>query len=218
MTRNAGRARPVSPDVNIEIFSDVVCPWCYLGRSRFRAAAGAFDGDVEVVWRPYQLDPGATGGGLTSELMAERFGGADKVAAMHEKMRGLMAEENLPYDPDRAIAVNTRDAHRVIAMAGEAGVQDAVVERLFRAYHAEGRDLNDHAVLAELAGEAGLDGVAGRLASGDADAEVTAQLDRARTAGVSGVPFFIFEDKWAVSGAQPTEFFAGALNEVAEQI
>ena len=188
------------------------------GRSRFAAAAGAFDGDVEVAWRPYQLDPGATGGGLTSEVLAERFGGADKVAEMHEKMRGLMAEENLPYEPERAIAVNTRDAHRVIAMAGEAGVQDAVVERLFRAHHAEGRDLNDHAVLAELAGEAGLDGVAGRLAAGDGEAEVTAQLDRARTAGVSGVPFFVFENKWAVSGAQSTEFFAGALHEVAEQI
>jgi predicted DsbA family dithiol-disulfide isomerase len=203
--------------VNIEIFSDVVCPWCYLGRARFRAAAEAFGGDATVTWRPYQLDPGASGGGLTSEILADRFGGAAKVAEMHEQMRGLMAAENLPYEPDRAISANTRDAHRVIALAGAAGVQDAVVDRLFRAYHAEGRDLNDHGTLAELAAEAGLDGVAEMLAAGDGDAEVTEQLERARAVGVTGVPFYVFEDQWAVSGAQSAEFFEGALREVAAQ-
>jgi predicted DsbA family dithiol-disulfide isomerase len=203
--------------VNIEIFSDVVCPWCYLGRARFRAAAESFGGDATVTWRPFQLDPGAIGGGLTSERLADRFGGAAKVAEMHEQMRGLMAAENLPYEPDKAISANTRDAHRVIALAGAAGVQDAVVDRLFRAYHAEGRDLNDHGTLAELAAEAGLDGVAEMLAAGDGDAEVTEQLERARAVGVTGVPFYVFEDQWAVSGAQSAEFFESALREVAAQ-
>ncbi len=204
--------------MNIEIFSDVVCSWCYLGRSRFGSAAEAYDGDLDVTWRPYQLDPGAVGGGMTSEILAERFGGAAKVAEMHARMRELMAAENLPYEPEKAIAVNTRDAHRVIALADVAGVQDAVVERLFRAYHAEGRDLNDRAVLSELAGEAGLDGVAGRLAAGEGEAEVEDQLGRARSAGVTGVPYYVFENTWAVSGAQSAEFFAGALREVSEQI
>ncbi|MCW2945975.1 MAG: oxidoreductase [Actinoallomurus sp.] len=204
--------------VNIEIFSDVVCPWCYLGRARFAAASGAFGGDVEVTWRPYQLDPGAAGGGLAVDSMAEKFGGPERVAEMHERMRGLMAAEGLPYEPEKAIQVNTRDAHRVIALAGEAGVQDAVVGRLFRAYHAEGRDLNDHGTLAELAAEAGLDGVAEMLAAGDGEAEVTAQLEVARAAGVSGVPFFVFEGTWAVSGAQSAEFFENALREVAAQV
>lgn len=204
--------------VDIEIFSDVVCPWCYLGRARVRAAAEAFDGATAVTWRPFQLDPGARGGGLTSEVLAERFGGPDKVAEMHERMRGLMTAEGLPYEPDRAISTNTRDAHRVIALAGEAGVQDAVVDRLFRAYHAEGRDLNDHATLAGLAAEAGLDGVAGRLAAGDGDAEVTEQVGRARALGVTGVPFFVLAGQWAVSGAQSREFFATALREVAAQV
>jgi len=203
--------------VKIEIFSDVVCPWCYLGRARFRTAAEAFDGETRVTWRPFQLDPDASVGGLTSEYLADRFGGAAKVAEMHERMRGLMAAENLPYEPERAISANTRDAHRVIALAGEAGVQDAVVDRLFRAHHAEGRDLNDHGTLAELAAEAGLGGVAELLAGGGGDAELTEQLDRARSMGVTGVPFYVFEDTWAVSGAQPTEFFAGALREVAAQ-
>lgn len=218
MTWNAGRAVPVAPSVNIEIFSDVVCPWCYLGRSRFGAAAEAFGGDIQVTWGPYQLDPGASGGGLTSEALAERFGGPAKVAEMHEQMRGLMVAENLPYEPEKAISVNTRDAHRVIAMAGEAGVQDAVVGRLFRAYHAEGRDLNDHGTLAELAGQAGLDGVADRLTAGEGEPEVAARLEVARAAGVTGVPFFVFEGKWAISGAQTTEFFEGALREVAAQL
>jgi predicted DsbA family dithiol-disulfide isomerase len=203
--------------VNVEIFSDVVCPWCYLGRARFRTAAEAFGGDAGVTWRPFQLDPGATGGGLTSELMADRFGGPAKVAEMHERMRGLLAAEGLPYAPEKAISANTRDAHRVITLAGETGVQDAVVDRLFRAYHAEGRDLNDHGTLAELAAEARLDGVAEMLAAGDGDAEVTEQLERARAVGVTGVPFYVFEDQWAVSGAQSAEFFEGALREVAAQ-
>jgi predicted DsbA family dithiol-disulfide isomerase len=204
--------------VNVEIFSDVVCPWCYLGRARFRTAAEAFGGDAVVTWRPFQLDPGATGGGLTSELMADRFGGPAKVAEMHERMRGLLAAEGLPYEPELAISANTRDAHRVITLAGETGVQDAVADRLFRAYHAEGRDLNDHGTLAELAAEAGLEGVAERLAAGDGDAAVTEQVERARAIGVTGVPFYVFEDKWAVSGAQSVEFFESALREVAAQV
>jgi predicted DsbA family dithiol-disulfide isomerase len=203
--------------MNIEIFSDVVCPWCYLGQARFRTAARAFGGDTAVTWRPFQLAPDTTGGGLTTELMADRFGGPAKVAAMHEQMRGLLAAENLPYEPEKAINANTRDAHRVIALAGAAGVQDAVVDRLFRAYHAEGRDLNDHGTLAELAAEAGLDGVAERLAGGDGEAAVTEQLERAGALGVTGVPFYVLEEKWAISGAQSTEFFEGALREVASQ-
>ncbi|MDN3358344.1 DsbA family oxidoreductase [Actinomadura sp. DC4] len=203
--------------MNIEIFSDVVCPWCYLGRARFSAAAKAHDGDTTVTWRPFQLDPSTVGGGLTSELLADRFGGPAKVAEMHAQMRGLMAAENLPYEPDTAISANTRDAHRVIALAGAAGVQDAVVDRLFRAYHAEGRDLNDHETLAELAAEGGLADAAELLAAGDGDAEVTEQLERARAVGVNGVPFYVFEGTWAVSGAQSVDFFESALREVAAQ-
>jgi predicted DsbA family dithiol-disulfide isomerase len=207
----------VAPDVNVEIFSDVVCPWCYLTRARFRTAVEAFGTDPVVTWRAFQLDPGTRGGGLTDEYLAERFGGADKVTQMHERMRGLMEAENLPYEPEKSIVANTRDAHRVIALAGEAGVQDAVVGRLFRAHHAEGRDLNDHGTLAELAAEAGLDGVTEMLASGGGEAAVTEQVERARAMGVSGVPFVVFEDTWAVSGAQPAEVFASALREVAAQ-
>lgn len=153
--------------MNVEIFSDVVCPWCYLARARFRGAAARFGGDVTVAWRPFQLDPGASGGGLADESLAERFGGPDRVGQMHDRMREMMAAEGLPYEPERAVRANTRGAHRTIALAGEAGVQDAVIGRLFEAYHAEGRDLNDHETLASLAAEAGLDRVRERLAAGE---------------------------------------------------
>lgn len=216
---NAASGPRVVTGVNVEIFSDVVCPWCYLGRARFEAAAERLradnDGEVEVAWRPFQLNPDETGGGRAADGLAEKFGGHEKVAGMHAQMRELMAVEGLPYEPEQAISVNTRDAHRVIAYAGEKGVQDAVVGRLFRAYHAEGRDLNDHAVLAELSG---LDGVPELLASPDGVAGIEAQLELARTIGVTGVPFFVFEGKWAVSGAQPGEVFDNALREVAAQV
>lgn len=203
--------------MNVEIYSDVVCPWCYLGRARFTAALARYDGDVRVTWRPFQLDPGAAAGGPASASLARKFGGPECVAEMHDRMRGLMDAEGLAYAPDRAVQANTFDAHRVIELAAGAGLQDAVVGRLFRAYHAEGRDLNDRGTLAELAAEAGLDGVAERLAAGAAEAEVTARLQAARKAGVTGVPFSVFEGRWSVAGAQPAEFFDAALREVAAQ-
>lgn len=204
--------------MNVEIYSDVVCPWCYLGRARFGAALARYDGDVQVTWRPFQLDPGAEAGGLAGASLARKFGGPERVAEMHDRMRGLMDAEGLAYAPDRAVQANTFDAHRVIELAAGAGLQDAVAGRLFRAYHAEGRDLNDHDTLAELAAETGLGGVAERLAAGAAETEVAAHLQEARKAGVTGVPFFVFEGRWSVSGAQPVEFFDAALREVAGQV
>jgi predicted DsbA family dithiol-disulfide isomerase len=204
--------------VNVEIFSDVVCPWCYLGQARFRTAVARFGGEVQVTWRPFQLDPAAPATATPAAAqLAAKMGGPERVAAAHDRMRALTAAEGLPYAPDKALYVNTRDAHRVIALAGREGVQDAVVERLFRAQHAEGRDVGDSATLAELAAEAGLDAAAVRtlLDSDEGVAELEQDLDRARALGISGVPFLVFEGKWAVSGAQPTEVFEGALKEVA---
>ncbi len=209
--------RRLASDVNVEVFSDVVCPWCYLGRARFTTVLSRFGGDVRVTWRPFQLDPGAEAGGLADESLARKFGGPERVAQMHERMRGLMDAEGLAYAPEKAIHANTFDAHRVIELAAGAGVQDAVVGRLFRAYHVEGRDLNDRCTLAELAAEAGLDGVHERLAAGEGEAEVAARLRDARELGVTGVPFYVFEGRWSVSGAQSAEFFAAALREVAAQ-
>lgn len=217
--------------VKVDIFSDVVCPWCYLGRSRFRTAVAEFDGRsattsaVEVTWRPFQLDPDAPRSGeqppsLAVERLAAKFGGPERVTQMHDRMRALTAAADLPYEPERALRANTRDAHRVIWLAGREGVQDAVVDRLFRAYHAEGLDIGAAETLAALAAEAGLpaDRVRAMLAADEGAAEVAEDLARARQMGISGVPFFLFEGAWAVSGAQPTEVFGEALREVAGRV
>jgi predicted DsbA family dithiol-disulfide isomerase len=211
--------------VKVDIFSDVVCPWCYLGRTRFQRAVAAFDGPVEVTWRPFQLDPDAPDAPEPAmERLAAKFGGRERVAAMHDRIRALTAEEGLPYRPALAVRADTRDAHRVIWLAGElpedGGGQDAVVGRLFHAYHAEGAYLGDAETLTALAAEAGLPGdrVRAMLASGAGEAEVDRDLELARSLGISGVPFFLFEGAWAVSGAQPAEVFGEALREVAGKV
>ncbi|ROO83931.1 putative DsbA family dithiol-disulfide isomerase [Actinocorallia herbida] len=209
--------------MKIEIYSDVVCPWCYLGQARFRQAVEEFPGEVEIVWRPFQLDPSSPAepeAGLASTVLAEKFGGADKVHAAHQRLRALTEDAGLPFEPELARQINSLQAHRVIWLAGEEGVQDAVVARFFRAHHAEGRDLNAPETLVELAAEAGLpaDRVRALLASAEGAPEVAAQIDEARRLGISGVPFFLFEGKWAVSGGQPTEVFAEALREVASKL
>lgn len=207
--------------MNVEIYSDVVCPWCYLGQARFRSAVARFGGDVQVRWRPFQLDPAAPATARPAvEVLAEKFGGPEQVAAAHDRLRALTAAEGLPFAPEKALSINTRDAHRVIELAEPAGVQDAVVERFFRAQHAEGRDLADHDTLAELAGEAGLDSAAVRdlLATDQGVAEVEEQGARARALGISGVPFFLFEGRWGVSGAQSAETLEAALRQVADAV
>ncbi|GAA2732288.1 DsbA family oxidoreductase [Actinocorallia aurantiaca] len=211
--------------MKIDIFSDIVCPWCYLGQARMRAALKDFPGEVEVSWRPFQLDPSAPvrDGGLASDWLREKFGGADKVAAANDQMRALTAAEGLPYEPGLTRRSNTVPAHRVVWLAGEAGdraVQDAVVSRLFRAHHAEGLDVSDEETLAALAGEAGLPGVRVRemFASQEGMAEIGADLENARALGITGVPFFLFEGQWAVSGAQSTEVLSAALTEVAGKL
>ncbi|MBA9002362.1 DsbA family oxidoreductase [Thermomonospora cellulosilytica] len=207
--------------MNVEIYSDVVCPWCYLGQARFRAAVARFGGDVRVTWRPFQLDPAAPATVRPAgEVLAEKFGGPEQVAAAHDRLRALTAAEGLPFAPEKSLSINTRDAHRVIGLAGTAGVQDAVVERFFRAHHAEGRNLADAGTLAELAAEAGLDAAAVRdlLETDQGVAEVEEQGARARALGIGGVPFFLFEGQWGVSGAQSTEILESALRQVADNI
>lgn len=211
--------------MKIDIYSDIVCPWCYLGQARMRTALAGFDGAVEAAWRPFQLDPSAPvrDGGLADEWLREKFGGADKVASAHAQMRALAAAEGLPYEPGRTRRVNSIPAHRVVWLAGgtgEPGLQDAVVSRLFRAHHAEGLDVSEEETLAALAAEAGLPGgrVREMFASNEGMPEIGASLEEARALGISGVPFFLFEGQWAVSGAQSAEVLSAALEEVAGKL
>ncbi|MDE3174495.1 MAG: DsbA family oxidoreductase [Pseudomonadota bacterium] len=207
------------PPIVIDVVSDVVCPWCYLGKKRLEGALRAA-GEVEVRWRPYQLDPTIPPEGLDRQAyMRAKFGDGDRLAQAHARLRALGAEVGVAFDFDSIRrSPNTLDAHRLIRFAAEAGAADALVERLFSDYFEGGRDIGDRAVLIEAATACGLDGeaVAARLASGEGADEVREEIEAARRVGVQGVPFFIFASKYAVSGAQSEEVLAQAIARARE--
>ena len=206
----------------VDVVSDVVCPWCYLGKRRLDAAVAATSElDVEVRWRPYQLDPSIPPEGRDRRAyMAAKFPDAAQLEAAHERLRELGRQVGIDY---RFEAIerspNTLDAHRLIRWATVEGVQAEVVERLFALYFVEGADIGRHAVLAAAAGDAGMDaGVALRLLGGDADRqEVLDEIATAQRIGVTGVPCMIIDSRYAVMGAQETASIAAALRQVAAE-
>jgi predicted DsbA family dithiol-disulfide isomerase len=204
--------------MRVDIWTDVVCPWCYIGKRRFEKALAGFPhrGEVEVVHRSFQLNPAAPGGQTASrrESLKSKYRLTDEqVRTMNARMEETAAAEGLRYDLSGDLTGNTVDAHRVLHLARERGIQDAVIERLYRAYFSERRSLFDHDALVELAGDAGLDrdDVRRMLATDDYAAAVVRDLEEARALGISGVPFFLIDRRYGVSGAQPPEVFAEAL-------
>lgn len=211
--------------IQIDVVSDVMCPWCYIGKRRLDAAieAVASDGiEVAVRWRPFQLDATLPKSGKDRrQYLEDKFGGADGAAAAYANIRTTGKEDGIPFDFEAIqVSPNTTDAHRVIRWAQSAGdgVQDAVVEALFKAYFEEGKHIGDDAVLTELAATSGMDGdVVEKLLSSDADQkEVHAEVAQAQQMGVTGVPCFILDGQYAVMGAQPADTIAGALRELAK--
>jgi predicted DsbA family dithiol-disulfide isomerase len=210
----------VSAGLKVEIWSDVVCPWCYIGKRRFEAALQGIERPVEVVWRSFELDPGASRvpeGGLAEEL-ARKYGmSVAKAQGMMDEMTRAAAAEGLTFEFARARRGNTLDAHRLLHMAEEAGLQGEMKERLLKAYFTEGRAIAEPTELAALGAEVGLDPreVEGMLA-GDAYAEaVRADQERARSLGIRGVPFFVFDGRLGLSGAQPPAVIRQALEQAA---
>ncbi len=206
--------------MHVEIWSDVVCPFCYIGKRRFEGALARFAhrDDVEVTWHSFQLDPSApaTVAGSTRDRLAAKFGGAERAEAMIAHVTREAAGVGLPFDFDAMRPANTFDAHRLIHLAAAHGLQDAAKERLLAAHFVEGREVGDRDTLRELAAAIGLDPAeaAAALAS-DAHADaVRADLAEAHTLGISGVPFFVIDRKYGVSGAQPTEAFLDVLQQV----
>src|SRR5271155_5776103 len=203
-------------EMNIEVVSDVVCPWCYVGKRRLEAAlARTAEPAVAVRWRPFQLDPTIPSQGLDRRAyMRAKFRDDARLAEAHARLRLLGAEVGIAFDFEAiSRSPNTLDAHRLIRWAAASGVQDEVVERLFSAYFEHGRDIGDRSVLAEIAGQCGMDVEAvGRRFAGDDDVEaVQAEIAEAQSLGVTGVPFFIFASRFAVSGAQSAEVLARAI-------
>jgi predicted DsbA family dithiol-disulfide isomerase len=192
--------------LTIDIVSDVVCPWCYVGEKRLEAALAEEPGPVMVRWRPYQLDPTIPEGGLDrAEYMARKFGDSGRVKSAHDNLTRLGAEVGVPFAFDKIKrSPNTLDAHRLLRWAASAGVQAEVADRLFRAYFVEGRDIGDRNVLLAIAAECGLDpGLVEKLFAEGADADlVRLEIEQAQAMGVSGVPFFIFAGRLGVPGAQ----------------
>jgi predicted DsbA family dithiol-disulfide isomerase len=206
--------------MRIDVWSDIVCPWCYIGKRRLERALAGFEArpDVQVVHRSFQLNPAAPRDHTTrrGEGLKAKYGLSQlELQVMEARLLKVARDEGLDFHLDEQVSGNTLDAHRVVQMARERGPQDAVVERLFRAYFVEGRSIFDVESLATLAAEAGLDPgeMRTRLAS-DAYADaVAADQQEGAARGVRGVPFFVIDGRYAISGAQPVEVFRQALEQ-----
>lgn len=208
--------------VLVEIWSDIVCPWCYIGKRRLEAALGAFEhaGDVELVWRSFQLDPSVPRG--TSEpvydSLAKKFGQSrEQIKAMTAQVAGLAEAEGLHYDFARAVNLNTFDAHRLIHLAKAHGLGAEAHERLMRANLIEGETL-DTPSLVRLGAEIGVPAAeAQRVLDGDDyTGDVEEDIRQARAYGATGVPFFVLNQAYGVSGAQSAEVFLQALRTAHE--
>jgi predicted DsbA family dithiol-disulfide isomerase len=209
--------------VKVEIWSDVVCPWCFIGKRRFEQAAEAFPHPVDVVYRSFELDPSAPVGGTetVTASLAQRYGGEARVAAMQQHVAQLAEDVGLHLRLDKTLHTNTVDAHRLLHLALDQGgraAQHELQEALLAAYFEDVRDVSDHDVLREVAVGTGLDATeVDDVLAGDRYRDaVSADIDQARAYGAGGVPFFVFEEAYAVSGAQPTEVFAQVLDQVWE--
>jgi len=213
-----------SAPLTVEIWSDVACPWCYLGKRRLERALERFEGgdEVEVVWRSFQLQPDAPrfgepgAGEPTREYLAARFSPA-QIEEMQGRLTALAAEDGLDYHLDRGRHGNTFDALALIHAATRQGFGDEIVERLFRAQHVEGLRLDDPAILTRLAADVGLDEVAATPTEGDRQA-VRDDIEEGARIGINGVPFFLFARRLAVSGAQSSELLLEALAQAAEAV
>ncbi len=205
--------------MKIQIWSDVVCPWCYIGKRRMEKALEQFDEDVELEWRSFELDPHAQGPSEKplDEALAAKYGiGVERARQMLAQMTQTAESEGLDFDFANAKGGNTLDAHRVLHLAKKHGLQAAMKERLMRAYFTEGRPIAERDELAELAGEVGLDAgeVRAMLESNELVDEVRADEAKAREIGVSGVPFFFIDEKFGIPGAQPADTLLDLLERV----
>ncbi|MER9543069.1 DsbA family protein [Mesorhizobium sp. M0437] len=207
--------------ITVDVVSDVVCPWCFIGQKRLDKAIAAVDIDVHIRWRPFQLDPTIPPEGKNRrDYMVAKFGSEQRIREIHARIEPLGEAEGISFAFDAIkVAPNTLDAHRLIRWAGTAGeaIQNRLVRRLFQLNFEEGANLGDHAVLIEAAREAGMDAsVVETLLPTDADVEaVRTEIATASRMGISGVPCFLLEGKYAVMGAQDADTLADALRQVA---
>lgn len=225
--RNPGPAPGVATGMRIDIWSDVICPFCWIGKRHLETALETFrsehpDTEVEVMWRAYELDPDAPREATetTTQMLSRKHGMplAD-AEATQEQMAARFRELGLEFNWRNSQATSTFDAHRLAALAAEHGVADTVDEALRKAHFTEGEALSDPAVLRRIGADAGLPAeTLDRVVEGDSYADrVREDVSIARQIGVQGVPFFVFDGRLAVSGAQPVDVFSQALNQSLEE-
>jgi len=210
--------------MKVDIWSDIMCPFCYIGKRKFEKALAQFADKeaVEVTWHSYQLQPDAqhVPGKSTYDFLSEIKGiSREQAKQMNDRVATMAEAEGLHYDFDKVQVANTFDAHRLTHLAAAHGLQDAAEERLFAAHFIEGKNVQDHDTLVQLGKEIGLDEEAVRsmLASENLSEDVKADFQAAQQIGVNGVPFFVLNNKYGISGAQPSEVFLSALQQVWQE-
>jgi predicted DsbA family dithiol-disulfide isomerase len=212
--------------IHVEIWSDVVCPWCYIGKRRFERAVEqlAHDVAIDAVYRPYQLDPSAAPGTSqpVAEAYARKFGGPQQAATMIARVTDIAAAEGLDFRLDRALRANTLLAHRLLWWASQAGApvaQATLKERLLRAYFVDGLDIGDPDTLAACAAEIGFErhDVEAFLATDAGCAEVRHDLDLAAELGIVAVPTFVIDGKWSIPGAQDADTFVNVIRRLRQR-
>jgi predicted DsbA family dithiol-disulfide isomerase len=204
--------------LTVDVISDVICPWCYIGKRRLEKAIAAFGrGQVRVRWHPFQLNPHVPREGMNrKEYRTAKFGSWERSLALDAQVAAAGRTEGIPFDYAKVMRTpNTLDAHRLIGLADTEGVQDAVVEAVFRAYFVEGRDISQTTVLLDVVAEAGLD--RGRaeavLNSDEGLAAIRAAEEQAHRTGVQGVPYFLINGTLALSGAREPSAFLDAFEQ-----
>lgn len=207
--------------IRLDIFSDPVCPWCYIGKANLdRALEAHADHPFRIEWHPFQLNPDMPAEGVDKhDYLAAQFG-EDRLVQMHLRLKEASRAAGAEIDPDTPRRMpNTLDAHRLIHWAGLEGRQTAVVSAIMRAYWREGRDIGNAGVLADIAAAAGMDrAVTARLLASDADADdIRARDADARAKGVSAVPTFLIAQQYVVSGAQPPDVWSRVIEELVEK-
>lgn len=210
--------------ITVEIWSDVICPFCYIGKRHFEQAlkSKGLEEDVEITWRSFELAPDAQTNPEKSiyEVLSERKGwSSEQTKMMHEQVSQKASDAGLVYDFDKTIPANSFRSHQLLHLAKEKGVQDEIKERLLKAYFTEGKNIDDVATLIEIGKMEGLseEEISAALESEKIKSAVQEDISMARQMGIQGVPFFVFDRTYAVSGAQPVEAFEQALAKINEE-